>query len=162
MANPFIILSTLSTYTLCISLLMHNVIAVFPRCWDYEAGAPTLIYKECLDIINQQVIRGRDLNVPLRFSQDDRLEPDISLPASWSRTTSNCFVGLDFTPGRTGSDRASMLDIRRAAQAIAIECVIKGPQRGGYAQFGWYDKLYLTLIHNERQGIRRNETLSTE
>jgi len=163
MPNPLINFTTIVRYLLVISHLTHHVIATMhSSCWPLDESTSPLIFKECFNIISQDVARGRDLNLPLKFSPDSSLEPDILLPATWSGGTSNCIVGLAFEPGRTGYDRVSMLDIKRAATAIGLECVIKPPHRGGILQIGWYDKMGLVLVSKEPSRRGKNGTLSIE
>lgn len=164
MTTPLINLTVLVTYLLVIRHFAHHVIAAsYQSCWPPDSSTSPLVFRECLDIINQEVIHGRDLNLPLKFSPDSSLEPDILLPMSWlGERTSNCIVGLAFVPGKTGYDRVSMLDIQRAATALGIECVIKPPHHGGIVQVGWFDKMGLVLVSEERFKSDRNKTLSLE
>ncbi|KAL9597320.1 MAG: hypothetical protein Q9179_004306 [Wetmoreana sp. 5 TL-2023] len=162
MIEPLVALATFATY-LFINAHPTEAVATFsPTCWEDAETAPTIKFKECIDVVNQQVIHGRDLNLPLKFSQDPTLEPDIQLPASWWGRTSNCFVGMTFRPGRTGYDRVSLKDIKLAAQAIGIECVIKPPHRGGVVHFGWYDKMGVFLLATPPLGRDNNGTQLTE
>ncbi|KAL8721673.1 MAG: hypothetical protein Q9181_007657 [Wetmoreana brouardii] len=163
MIEPLVALATFTTYLLINAHFTEAVVASFsPQCWDDLETVPPLRFKECLDIVNQQVISGRDLNLPLKFSRDPRLEPDIQLPASWPGRTSNCFLGIDFSPGSTGYDRVSPKDIRLAATAIGIECVIKPPHRGGVMRFGWYEKMGIFFVASPPPEPTKNETRSTE
>jgi hypothetical protein len=164
MTISLINLTVLVTYLLIISHFVHHVIATsHPSCWPDDESTNPLIFRECLDIINQEVTRGHDPNLPLKFSQDSSLEPDILLPMSWlGGRTSNCIVGLAFAPDRTGYDRVRMLDVQRAATALGVECVIKPPHRGGIVQIGWFDKMGLVLVSEEPLKRKKNKTLSID
>ncbi|KAL8695467.1 MAG: hypothetical protein Q9218_000045 [Villophora microphyllina] len=162
MINPLLASAVFIDYLLLFLHLSHHVRAISfdPLCWKPIEGAPTLVFKECLDIVNNQVIPGYDLNLPLKFSHNSDLQPDIQLPKMYTSSTGNCFVGIDLSMGKTGYDRASMSDIRRAAQAVGVECIIKPPHRGGIVELGWYDKMSLVFLVRKRR--IKNETLSTE
>lgn len=164
MTIPLINITVLVTYLLIVSHSVHHVIAsLHPSCWPNDESTGPLVFRECLDIINHVVAHGHDLNVPLKFSQDSSLEPDILLPMSWlGGRTSNCIVGLAFVPDKTGYDRVSMSDIQRAATALGVECVIKPPHRGGIVQIGWFDKMGLVLVSEELLKRDKNKTLSID
>ena len=123
-----------------------------PDCWKDRDGAPTITFKECLDIVGDKVIWGRDVDLPLKFSRDPNHGPDIKLPASWFSDAGNCMVGLDLAPGETGADRASPLDLVRATKKIGVDCIIKPPHRGGTMRIGWGDKMYLVIMGPEKSG----------
>ncbi|KAI4254639.1 MAG: hypothetical protein LQ352_002987 [Teloschistes flavicans] len=128
-------------------------------CWNEAESKHTLAYRDCIDTLNQQVIRDHPMEIPLKFSPDPGLEPDIELPAHWFSRTSNCFVGINFAPDETGYDRASPKDLRTAAQALGAECVIKPPHRGGVHTIGWRDKMGLVFVAEPE---KRNRTIATE
>lgn len=161
MISPSVTAVEIVIYLLFISHLTHQAItSSHPHCWGHADAGPTLTYRDCLNVINQQVIRGRDLDIPVKFSRDPTINPDVILPISWASRTGDCFVGLDFAPGGGGYDRTSWRDIQRAAQAIGVLCVIKEPHRGGIIQIGWYDNLALVLLAPPPALNDKNRTLA--
>lgn len=89
---------------------------------------------------------GFDPVIPLTFSRDITLRPDIKLPKTWNNDTHDCIVGVDIPATVGGSDKTSLYDIRMAAQAVAVECVIKPPHLGGILQIGWQNRLQVILV----------------
>lgn len=112
-----------------------------PTCWDDPDLFAPVVFKDCIDVVNNEITKGRDPTVPLKFSKDPTLHPDITLPKYWTRGDANCGVGVDFVPQMQGYDRTTLDDVQRAARAVAVECVIKEPHLGGFVQLGWNDRL---------------------
>ncbi|KAL8953685.1 MAG: hypothetical protein Q9222_000469 [Ikaeria aurantiellina] len=130
-------------------------------CWDDPTKFRPLIFKDCIEVINNEITKGYDPNIPLKFSSDPELHPDVELPKYWKRPNARCGVGVDFGPVLTGYDRTTLNDIKEAALSVAIECIIKPPHVGGYMQLGWEDKLGV-LIAGRRPPNQANITLSEE
>ncbi|KAI4196725.1 MAG: hypothetical protein LQ350_006371 [Teloschistes chrysophthalmus] len=131
-------------------------------CWSEEESRNAIRFSDCIDVVTQQVIRDRPLDVPLKFSKDPKLQPDIQVPVHWFSRTGNCFVGIDFAPNEMGYDRASPKDLKRAAQALGVHCVIKAPHRGGVQNVGWRDKMGLIFIGEKDMWRYKNGTVATE
>ncbi|KAL8691470.1 MAG: hypothetical protein Q9218_003314 [Villophora microphyllina] len=132
------------------------------ECWNDAQSRHTIAFKDCIDVVKDQIIADHDLDIPLKFSQNAELGPDIKLPAHWFSRTGNCFVGINFAPGQTGSDRMSPRDLRRAAQILGVKCVIQPPHLGGVVPMGWHEKMGLVFIAEQGQKANENGTLSTE
>ncbi|KAI4094054.1 MAG: hypothetical protein LQ348_001117 [Seirophora lacunosa] len=137
-----------------------------PVC--YTTDQPLIrpaIFSECRDIIKVMMASSRfDPDIPLKFSPDPAKEPDIRLPAAWTRGKENCDVGLQFQSGKSGYDRTTLRDVQQAAMAVALECVINPPHLGGLAVVGW-EKLMAVNVLNlvevlDRPGLERNETVT--
>ncbi|KAL8646052.1 MAG: hypothetical protein Q9210_006354 [Variospora velana] len=119
-----------------------------PRCWYPQISPNPLIFKECNYIITKLIPRtgNFDTSIPLIFSRDESLHPDVETPKSWQLPRPvNCIVGIDIAHAVGGSDKTSLKDIQHAATAIAIECVIKPPHLGGILQIGWQEKLNVII-----------------
>ncbi|KAL8640551.1 MAG: hypothetical protein Q9228_002536 [Teloschistes exilis] len=131
-------------------------------CWSEQDSQNTIVFRDCLNVLNQEVIHDRPLDIPLKFSKDPKLQPDIQVPTHWFSRTGNCFVGIDFAPGEIGYDRASPKDLRRAAQSLGAHCVINPPHRGGVQNVGWRDKMGLVFIGEQNMWRDKNRTVATE
>ncbi|KAI4266391.1 MAG: hypothetical protein L6R38_008778 [Xanthoria sp. 2 TBL-2021] len=129
-----------------------------PTCWGDSTRFQPVVFRECFEIINHDIIQGYDPDEPLKFSFDASLQPDIQLPKYWIRTGVNCGVGVDLAPGQEGYDRTSLRDIKAAAQAVAIQCVIPPPHAGGFVQLGWHNKLGVLISGRNTFSIHRNGT----
>ncbi|KAL8767480.1 MAG: hypothetical protein Q9209_006066 [Squamulea sp. 1 TL-2023] len=133
------------------------------NCWPATSILRPIIYKECLDTINTDLISpSTDPNIPLMFSKDNQLNPDFPLPKFWKSASGNCIVGIDYEHKSDGYDRTSLHDIKRAALAIARTCVIRPPHLGGVIEpVGWQNKLGVSLGGFElSKGKILNNTLS--
>ena len=147
--ESFLVLTTLFTSIILVigSPLIHNIsnYGHNPECWDPEPRFPPLIFRECLEIMSHDITHGRDPDMPLKFSRFPFQEPDIRLPAAWlSKAGANrnkCLVTVDYAGDEVGWDRTTLNDIKRAAMAIAMHCVIKEPHLGGVLRLGWHDML---------------------
>ncbi|KAL8935065.1 MAG: hypothetical protein Q9216_005599 [Gyalolechia sp. 2 TL-2023] len=128
-----------------------------PQCWDQDDRFQPIVFRECVEIINNDIFEDYDPDEPLKFSFDPRFRPDIRLPKYWKRPGINCGVGVDLAPGLEGYDRTTLRDIKKAAQAVAVECVIKPPHTGGFVQLGWHNKLGV-LMSGRSLPILRNGT----
>lgn len=137
-----------------------------PIC--YTTDQPQIrpaIFSECRDIIKVIMASSRfGPDIPLKFSPDPAKEPDIRLPAAWTRGKENCDVGLQFQTGKSGYDRTTLRDVQQAAMAVALECVINPPHLGGLAVVGW-EKLMAVNVLNlvqvlDRPGPERNATVT--
>ncbi len=85
------------------------------------------------------------------------LEPDVRTPKTWSG--GDCLVGVDIPSHQGGSDKTSINDIRMAAMAIAMHCVIKPPHLGGILQVGWATKINVVLTSlGERRSVIAGRT----
>ncbi|KAL8991848.1 MAG: hypothetical protein Q9169_007598 [Polycauliona sp. 2 TL-2023] len=111
-----------------------------PSCWHDDRFLP-VTFRECIDIINKDILRSNNPDEPLKFSHDSSLEPDVQLPKYWRRPGVNCGIGVDLTPGEEGYDRTTLRDIQQAARDVAVACVIQPPHAGGFAVLGWHGKL---------------------
>ncbi|KAL8978576.1 MAG: hypothetical protein Q9205_005868 [Flavoplaca limonia] len=132
-----------------------------PTCWDDSddnARFIPVVFRECIQIINDDITRGHDIDVPLKFSFDPTFQPDIQLPKYWKRPGVNCGVGVDLAPGLEGYDRTTLRDIKDAARAVAIACVIRPPHAGGYMQVGWHHKLGVLISGQRALSMPRNGT----
>lgn len=112
-----------------------------PTCWDDPHRFAPIVFKDCIDVVNNEITKGHDPTVPLKFSKDPTVHPDIALPKYWTRGASKCGVGVDFVPQMQGYDRTTLDDIQRAAREVAVECIIKEPYLGGFVEVGWYHRL---------------------
>ncbi|KAL8715357.1 MAG: hypothetical protein Q9220_000690 [cf. Caloplaca sp. 1 TL-2023] len=133
-----------------------------PECWEDHAKFRPLVFKDCIDVINQEITRGYDPDIPLKFSPDPSLHPDIGLPKYWRGPGARCGIGVDFGHVLKGYDRTTLNDIKKAARAVAVECVIKPPHIGGYIQLGWADKLGVLIAGKSPQPNEFNETSVSE
>lgn len=73
----------------------------------------------------------------------------MQLPFTWSSPAHSCVVGIDIPAAVGGSEKTSLYDIRMAAQAVAVECVIKPPHLGGIVHVGWKTKLQVVLVASD-------------
>ncbi|KAL8934120.1 MAG: hypothetical protein Q9216_006066 [Gyalolechia sp. 2 TL-2023] len=138
-----------------------------PKCWDptVPSLAPAT-FTNCLEAINKVVI-GRDPEEVLRFSVESSQRPDIKLPTTWTIAGESCMVGLQWKPTapRRGDDRTNLLDIKGAAMAAAIRCIIRPPHLGGTVVVGWNQHMVVSVLNlneSERSRIEANSTLSTQ
>lgn len=123
------------------SALHKHLRVTQPHCWDDPTKFAPLIFKDCIDVINKEITKSHDPTIPLKFSRDPRLHPDIQLPKFWTHGESKCGVGVDFEPGLQGYDRTTLEDVKMAARRVAVECIIGEPHLGGFVQVGWYGRL---------------------
>ncbi|KAL8712590.1 MAG: hypothetical protein Q9220_003121 [cf. Caloplaca sp. 1 TL-2023] len=138
-----------------------------PRCWYPEVTEQPLVFKNCNDIIMKDITRtdGLPPDIPLTFSRDSALRPDIQTPRSWVDVTKgNCAVGVDIPAALGGLDKTSLNDIRGAALAVAFHCVIQPPHLGGILQIGWGEKINVVVVAFDRPGSIRlgNGTVDEE
>ncbi len=158
----------LSYFTLgIISALSSLVLSDLPepRCWTPALSPHPVIFKECYDLVTKQIhLTGSfNPNVPLIFSREKPLGPDIELPHSWvTGPPGNCIVGIDI-PGKVGgTEKTSLKDIEMAARAIAVKCIIAPPHLGGILTIGWQGKLNVIITGMKRLQKPRNETAMVE
>ncbi|KAI4223666.1 MAG: hypothetical protein L6R36_005253 [Xanthoria steineri] len=148
-AKPFLALTILLTYTVIViaSPLVRNVSIPTraPECWDPQPYFHPLIFRDCIEIITHEITRGRDPDIPLKFSRFLSEQPDIRLPAVWrsraGRTPNNCLISVEYASDGFGHDWTTLNDVKRAATAVATQCVIKEPHRGGVVRLGWNNML---------------------
>ncbi|KAL8851500.1 MAG: hypothetical protein Q9221_003600 [Calogaya cf. arnoldii] len=133
--------------------------ASHPHCWeDTERFAP-IVFKDCVDVI-REITEGQDPHMPLKFSKDPSLHPDIELPKYWSRGESKCGVGVDMAPDLGDYDRTTLNDIQKAARAAAVECIIKHPLHlGGFVEVGWHERLGVLIARPWARAIKLNGTV---
>lgn len=94
------------------------------HCWEPDPTILPAVFKGCVEAIDT-VTNGHDPSEVLKFSLDPALKPDIKFPRSWEASTDRCLVGLQYKLGATGFDRTTLLDVKRAAMAAAMSCVIQ-------------------------------------
>ncbi|KAL8663139.1 MAG: hypothetical protein Q9168_008145 [Polycauliona sp. 1 TL-2023] len=130
-----------------------------PACWHDERFLP-VTFRECIETINNDILKGHNPNEPLKFSFDTSLRPDVQLPKYWRRPGANCGIGVDLTPGEEGYDRTTLKDIQTAAREVAIACVIQPPHAGGFNILGWHGKLGVLVTGKTIQSTLQNGTSS--
>ncbi|KAL8681847.1 MAG: hypothetical protein Q9186_002079 [Xanthomendoza sp. 1 TL-2023] len=147
----------LSLTILLLQLLLATLIAAEARCWDPAASASTfgkLIFSDCkhaIDRITQtrdpSTRRPFDPFLPLLFSRHRSERPDIKIPKTWSDHVSSgdCVVGVDIPEALGGADKTSLDDIREAAMAVAVQCVMQREHLGGAITLGWQEKIVLVI-----------------
>ena len=130
----------------------NTTLGAQPRCWVPQTTPVPLIYRECRDIIRQITMpRGFDPSIPLSFSRALQGErPDIRLPFTWQERGKDCIVGIDIPRAVGGSDTTSLNDIKDAAEAIAVECVIRPRHLGGTLTIGWHNRLNVVIVSQTR------------
>lgn len=141
-----------------------SALGVTPECWDPHRAFVPLTFRDCFDVFNQEISRGQDPDIPLKFSRFASERPDVLLPVIWiSRQGPDrhkCFVALDVGSDAVTSDRTTLNDIKRAAMSVARECVIKEPHLGGVLRLGWHGSLGVMLMgHRGLLSNSRNGTL---
>ncbi|KAI4194633.1 MAG: hypothetical protein LQ350_007658 [Teloschistes chrysophthalmus] len=119
-----------------------------PRCWVPAISPHPLIFKDCDSVIRRQILNEHafDPDQPLTFSRDVNLNPDIKLPETWTSPGGDCIVGVDIPSTLGGEEKTSLRDILFAAQAVAVECVIKPPHIGGLMLVGWQKKMNVVIV----------------
>ncbi|KAL9033165.1 MAG: hypothetical protein Q9180_006096, partial [Flavoplaca navasiana] len=133
-----------------------------PSCWDDNndnARFIPVVFRECIQIINDDITRGHDMDEPLKFSFDPTFQPDIRLPKYWKQPGVNCGIGVDLAPGLEGYDRTTLRDIKDSARAVAVACVIRPPHAGGFMQIGWHNKLGVLISGQRALSTPKNGTL---
>ncbi|KAL8768504.1 MAG: hypothetical protein Q9209_005295 [Squamulea sp. 1 TL-2023] len=133
-----------------------------PVCWDNPSLFRPIVFRRCNEVINNEITKHFNPNIPLKFSSDPNSHPDIHLPKYWKDEGANCGVGVDFAVGEEGYDRTTLGDIKAAARAVAIECVIKLPHLGGYIRIGWRNKLGVLITGKSKLSNMLNATLLNE
>lgn len=134
--------------------------ASLPECWDDLTQFSPIVYRNCIDVINNEITKGRDPDIPLMFSNDPTMHPDIKVPTYWKSSDSKCGVGVDMAFQLRSYDRTTLNDIKRAAKVVAVECIIKPPHLGGAMQLGWHERLGVLITGGKPRPIRLNGTLS--
>ncbi|KAL8865042.1 MAG: hypothetical protein Q9174_007103, partial [Haloplaca sp. 1 TL-2023] len=131
-----------------------------PTCWEDESLFLPATFRDCIDIINNDVAAGYDIDEVLKFSFDPTFRPDVQLPKYWKRPGLGCGVGVDLAPGLQGYDRTTLRDIIVAARAVAVDCVIRPPHTGGFVQIGWHGKLGVLISGRRAPEVLDNGTVS--
>ncbi|KAL8847660.1 MAG: hypothetical protein Q9221_007302 [Calogaya cf. arnoldii] len=165
MFNPLFDLPVLTT--LVLHALLSIIVAALPRCWDVEASAQPLVFRENEIIVHKIGLtydrsrRPFDPSLPLVFSRDPVPLRDIKTPKTWYNeddADSGCLIGVDIPSYLGGSDKTSLHDIKMAAMAIAVECVIKGRHLGGILQIGWAHKINVVITSlSEPRNVRERK-----
>ena len=139
---------TLIDRILCVLAILRTTTAApppvhanVPGCWEDTTRFSALTFKDCIEVIDNEITRGYDPDQPLRFSNDPAKHPDILLPKYWRRPGVKCGVGLDFRDATKDYDTTTLNDVKQAAKLLAIACVIKPPHIGGYLELGWRNKM---------------------
>lgn len=142
---------------LVLQILLSTVVAADLRCWGPEASTKPLIFRECNEIIVHRIgltygpsRRPFDPSLPLTFSRERVPRPDVRTPKTWydhAAEGSDCLIGVDIPSTEGGTDKTSLHDIKLAAMAIAVDCVIKPPHLGGIMQVGWAHKLNVVITN---------------
>ncbi|KAI4125954.1 MAG: hypothetical protein LQ338_004010 [Usnochroma carphineum] len=96
---------------------------------------------------------------PLKWSADPSTDPDFGLPARWE-SPGQCAIQLDMKDGERGWDRSNLADLKDAAMAVAVGCVIRPPHLGGWVNVGWEGKMMLAVWKGEDIG-RENGTVES-
>ncbi|KAL8715358.1 MAG: hypothetical protein Q9220_000691 [cf. Caloplaca sp. 1 TL-2023] len=133
-------------------------------CWPTGGMMHPLVFKECLNVINNAIIPpGSDPNLPIKFSQDIKLRPDFLLPKQWPGKIGSCMVYISFMENVSGYDMTTLNDIRNAAKAIATECVIRPPHLGGVMDpVGWHSKMAVMVGRFNEPLLDLNKSLSSQ
>ncbi len=125
------------------------------------------VFAECLRIINLIPSVALDPTIPVKWGAGTSSHADFALPARWKGlpfppsplpiliqiakhqaltpipghwdkgSINKCVVELNLKEGEKGSDRSNLEDIKEAAKAVAVQCVIRPPHLGGWVQVGW-------------------------
>ena len=150
--------------TLIFQVALSTLVVAAPRCWNADMSPRPIVFRDCNEIIvhgigttSDRSRRPFDPSRPLIFSRDRGLGPDVRTPKTWydeARETS-CLIGVDIPSHLGGSDKTSLDDIKMAAMAIAVECVIKPPHLGGILQIGWAHKLNVVVTSMSELRIKK-------
>ena len=150
--------------TLIFQVALSTLVVAAPRCWNADMSPRPIVFRDCNEIIvhgigttSDRSRRPFDPSRPLIFSRDRGLGPDVRTPKTWydeERETS-CLIGIDIPSHLGGSDKTSLHDIKMAAMAIAVECVIKPPHLGGILQIGWAHKLNVVVTSMSELRIKK-------
>ncbi|KAL8916260.1 MAG: hypothetical protein Q9208_008615 [Pyrenodesmia sp. 3 TL-2023] len=137
-----------------------------PKCWKPgQRLIQPAVFRECLAVINR-ITSIRDPDEVLKFSPDAAQRPDVEVPVLWSSRGNGCNIGLQFDRlSRERYDRTTLNDIRSAALATAIHCVIQPPHLGGVVVVGFYKHLVVNVLSTALPGppgIRENGTVLIE
>ncbi|KAL9595108.1 MAG: hypothetical protein Q9219_006651 [cf. Caloplaca sp. 3 TL-2023] len=139
-----------------------------PQCWEELPNLLPAVFRDCLFAFNL-IVEGRDPDEVLSFSNKPYLRPDMVLPHYWKPAGKRCMVGLQYNMEATESiDRTTLFDVKGAALASALQCVIKPPHRGGTVVVGWSGNLIVNVLHLKPPGSHvdgvdgMNGTLSIE
>ena len=133
-----------------------------PTCWEDHTRFTPVTFRDCVSVINREIIKDHDPNKPLKFSKDPSVHPDIQLPKYWVRDGVNCGIAVDLASESEGYDVTTLRDIKDAALAIAYECVIKPPHAGGFVELGRHRKLGVLISGARSLGDWQNETIADE
>lgn len=123
------------------------------------------VFRECLAVINR-ISNLRDPDEVLKFSPDAAERPDVEVPLLWGSRGNNCHIGLQFDmQSRERYDRTTLNDIKNAALATALHCVIQPPHLGGVVVVGYYKHLVVNVLRtvlSDPPGSGENMTLLVE
>lgn len=123
------------------------------------------VFRECLTVINR-ISNLRDPDEVLKFSPHADERPDVEIPLIWGSRGNDCNIGLQFdTLSRERYDRTTLNDIKGAALATALHCVIQPPHLGGIVVVGYYKHLVVNVLRAalpDPHGNRENGTLLLE
>lgn len=136
-----------------------------PKCWKPQRLIQPAVFRECLAVINR-IPNLRDPDEVLKFSPDAAQRPDMEVPVLWSSRGNACNIGLQFDKlSRERYDRTTLNDIKSAALATAVHCVIQPPHLGGVVVVGFYKHLVVNVLSTASPGppgSRENGTVLIE
>ncbi|KAL8803101.1 MAG: hypothetical protein Q9200_006350 [Gallowayella weberi] len=144
----------LSFTIVLLQLHLATVTAVEPWCYRPPGPFGKLIFSECRQAIGQitqtrnpSTQRPFNPSLPLLFSRYRSERPDVKTPKSWSDHVSSgdCIVGVDIPDALARTDKTSLDDVKNAAMAVAVECVMQGDHLGGMIRVGWQNSIFLVI-----------------
>ena len=125
-------------------------------CYDsrYANHEPSPI--DCFSIINSQIALYPSITAKRTFSRHPSKGQE-KLPHTWSTVRQECNITIDIPElpkQRAGLyERASMLDIKIAANHVVLGCVLDHDHLGGVQQIGTNGKMQLRIQAGARSKI---------
>ncbi|KAL8698950.1 MAG: hypothetical protein Q9224_001621 [Gallowayella concinna] len=131
-------------------------------CYDPRYASHKPDPDDCAQVLSREIGMSPVISRPRTFSRRPTGSQQ-QLPFTWKTEQDRCRVIIDIPElpkQRAGTAaQASMLDIKRAAFGVLLECVLKGDRLGGLVQTGKESKLQLRLEAGENSSrLSREDT----
>ncbi|KAL9029204.1 MAG: hypothetical protein Q9196_002525 [Gyalolechia fulgens] len=122
----------------------------FGSCWT--TPGPAVTYRDCLDVIRNQLGRPYDPDERLTFSF--QRSATIIIPYAKTSKHGNCNVVLGIKNSKLMViERDTFRNIIRVALDIAARCVIRPPHLGGHGWAGEGGNLFVSILGRETAAV---------
>ncbi|KAI4167085.1 MAG: hypothetical protein LQ343_007489 [Gyalolechia ehrenbergii] len=118
----------------------------FGACWTGSKAPVT--YRDCLDVIRNQLGRPYDPDETLTFSL--QRSATIIIPYAKVSKHGNCNIVLGIKGDRLAVvEKDTFRNVIGVALDVAVKCIIRPPHLGGFGWAGEGGKLFVSIIGSE-------------